>query len=218
MRPHVGQMAGLDLAEHSILAARHRMPDLESSIRLYDGDRLPFPPGTFDVVTSFQVIEHVGDYKKYFSHVLEALKPGGLAIFTTPNKDLRLDPGDKPWNPFHVREFTASELKELLHSWFSSVEIRGLHATPEMEAIERRRCEVSKNSQKATLHPYWKVRTAFLTGIKTVLPESLVMRLRRLLAPPRGTQSGGTQPLLREGLLLHENALGPGARSHGRLR
>src|SRR6266404_2512009 len=99
MRSHVAQIAGLDSAEMSISAAHRRLPDLHSSVRLYDGHRLPFLPGTFDVVTSFQVIEHIGDLKTYLSHILEALKPSGIAIFTTPNKNLRLNPGDKPWNP-----------------------------------------------------------------------------------------------------------------------
>jgi 2-polyprenyl-3-methyl-5-hydroxy-6-metoxy-1,4-benzoquinol methylase len=60
MRPYVAHIAGLDSAETAILAAHQKLPDLQSNIRVYDGKGLPFPPGRFDVVTSFQVIEHVG--------------------------------------------------------------------------------------------------------------------------------------------------------------
>jgi len=181
MRPHVQLIAGLDSAEISILAAHQRFPDLQSNIRLYDGKRLPFPPGSFDVVTSFQVIEHVGDLKTYLSHILEALKPGGIAIFTTPNRNLRLNPGDKPWNLYHVREFAPSELKELLAPCFSTVKMRGLRATPEIESIERKRCEGSKRAAKRILPPYWQVRSTIITQLKSILPEPVLRQMRGLV-------------------------------------
>jgi len=181
MRPYVAQIAGLDSAEISILAAHRRLPDLQSNIRLYDGKRVPFPPGSFDVVTSFQVIEHVGDLKTYLSHILDALKPGGIAIFTTPNRNLRLNPGDKPWNPYHVREFTPSELKELLTKCFSTVEMRGLRATPEMESIERKRCESAKRAAKRVLPPYWQLRSTIITQLKSILPEPVLRQMRGLM-------------------------------------
>jgi SAM-dependent methyltransferase len=196
MRPNVGQIAGLDSAEMSILAAHRRLPDLHSSVRLYNGNRLPFPPGTFDIVTSFQVIEHVGDLKTYFSHILEALKPAGIAIFTTPNKNLRLDPGDKPWNPYHVREFAPSELRELLACYFSTAEVQGMRATPEMDSIERKRCQAAKSAAKRAvkratervLPEYWQVRSSMISQLKSILPE-LVSNLIRGLVRPRGQQS-----------------------------
>ena len=188
MRPFVAQIAGLDSAETAILAAHRRLPDLHSSIRLYDGKGLPFPPGSFDVITSFQVIEHISDLKTYLLHILEALKSGGIAIFTTPNRKLRLNPGDRPWNPYHVREFAPSDLIELLAQSFSKVELRGLRATPEMEFIERSRCEASKRGAKRILPPYWQIRSTMITRLKSILPEPVVNRIRRL-AKPRGEQT-----------------------------
>jgi SAM-dependent methyltransferase len=181
MRPYVTQIAGLDSSETSILAAHRRLPDLQSNVRLYDGKRLPFPPGSFDVVTSFQVIEHVSDLETYLSHILEALKSGGRAIFTTPNRNLRLDPGDQPWNPYHVREFGSSELKELLATCFSTVEIWGLRAMPEMESIERKRCERSKRAAKRILPPYWQVRSTVIAQLKSVLPGPVLRQMRGLV-------------------------------------
>jgi SAM-dependent methyltransferase len=181
MRPYVAQIAGLDSAEISILAAHRRLPDLHANVWLYDGKRLPFPHSSFDVVTSFQVIEHVDDMKTYLSHILEALKSGGKALFTTPNRNLRLNPGDKPWNPYHVCEFAPSELKELLAPCFSTVEMLGLHATSEMESIERKRCERSKRAAKRMLPPYWQVRSTVITQLKSVLPEPVLRQMRGLV-------------------------------------
>jgi SAM-dependent methyltransferase len=171
MRPYVAQIAGLDAAEAAILAAHRRLPDLNSNIRLYNGKGLPFPPGSFDVVTSFQVIEHIHDLKTYLLHIVDALKTGGIAMFTTPNRNLRLNPGDKPLNPYHVREFEPSELRELLARCFSTVEIRGLRATPEMDSIERSRCESGKRAAKKL---YWKAQC------KRILPEAVLNRIRGL--------------------------------------
>lgn len=48
-------------------------------------DRLPFPPGTFDVVTANMVLEHLSDPLAVFLEVRRVLVPGGLFILHTPN-------------------------------------------------------------------------------------------------------------------------------------
>lgn len=42
--------------------------------------------GTFDLVTSMEVIEHVADPRAFVSHLAARLAPGGLIILSTPNK------------------------------------------------------------------------------------------------------------------------------------
>ena len=72
------------------------------------------------------------------------LRPGGLAVFTSPNARLRLEPGMKPWNEFHIHEFAPSALREFLMIRFPSVTIRGLFATDQLYWIERNRAECAK--------------------------------------------------------------------------
>lgn len=180
LRPFVSEIAGLDSAEASIAAAHRRLPDIADMIRLYNGTCAPFPSGSFDVVTSFQVIEHVSDLDTYFAQIVEALKPDGVAVFTTPNKNLRLFPGDTPWNPYHVREFLPSELRQLASQYFSSVELLGLRATPEIESIERKRCEAAKIANHLST-PSSRFRSIIVTRIKKFLPGLTLAKLRRLL-------------------------------------
>ena len=48
---------------------------------------LPFPPESFSLVTSFEVIEHLPNLEAAYQAVKEAfriLKPGGIFVFTTP--------------------------------------------------------------------------------------------------------------------------------------
>lgn len=81
---------------------------------------LPFENETFDYVVSFQVIEHIKRDKLFVEEVMRVLRPGGKFIVSTPNKPMSLTR-----NPWHVREYTADELRRLL-SAFSSVEQLGV--------------------------------------------------------------------------------------------
>ena len=139
-------VSGLDLSERAVEAARRRLRRRSADIQWYQGGCCNYVDDAFDVVTSFQVIEHISDYDTYFGEILRVLRPGGTAIFTTPNAALRLAPGMKPWNEFHVHEFTPVELEDVLASRFHSVTVRGLFGVDELYAIERDRVVSIKES------------------------------------------------------------------------
>ncbi len=84
----------------------------------------PLADATFDLVVSFQVIEHLADPTAYLASIGRMLQPGGLALFTTPNR-LTSD-GE---NPFHVHEYLAEELQQRLGGHFREVEMRGVGAS-----------------------------------------------------------------------------------------
>ena len=177
--------AGVDVSERAIAAARSQNPLINLSFECVSGERLPFADGHFDVVTSFQVIEHLADYSAYLSEIIRVLKPGGMAIFTTPNAAIRLDPGMKPWFPFHIREFSSSELKELLAGWFSNVAVRGLFAIPTLYDIEYNRVQRSRinarNKARAWLPPYVTVRATIIDFVKAVLPKPVVRAVQQIV-------------------------------------
>jgi len=78
----------------------------------------------FDIITSFQVIEHVPDDKKYTATLKQLLNPGGLLIISTPDKKHRLfNYIQQPWNIFHLKEYTPESLEKLLKKYFTKVEI-----------------------------------------------------------------------------------------------
>ncbi len=80
----------------------------------------------FDVICSFQNIEHIRDTGKLLKDILGLLNDNGVFICSTCNiKDA--SPGGKvPFNKFHVKEYLAGEFKELLEGYFGGVEIFGL--------------------------------------------------------------------------------------------
>ena len=76
---------------------------------------LAFAANSFDFVISFQVIEHIKQDVELVREVKRVLKPGGKFIVTTPNAPMSLTR-----NPWHVREYTAEQLQNLLEHEFRS--------------------------------------------------------------------------------------------------
>lgn len=76
---------------------------------------------SFDCVVSFQVIEHIKSDRFYLQEIHRVLKPGGVALITTPNRKMSLSR-----NPWHIREYLADELKNLATEIFSEVQMKGI--------------------------------------------------------------------------------------------
>jgi SAM-dependent methyltransferase len=84
-------------------------------------------PGAFDAVVFLQTIEHVQDPVAVLEHFAALLAPGGVAFVSTPNLLTLAAPGaDKSDNPWHLKEYRASEFRTLCASAFGTVEMLGL--------------------------------------------------------------------------------------------
>jgi SAM-dependent methyltransferase len=130
------KITGLDVDKNEIDHAQKKYGSENCVFKLYDGHRIPFDDHTFDAVVSFQVIEHIQDDENFISEIYRVLKSDGVFIVTTPNKTLRLKPGQKPWNKFHVREYYPGELEVVLKSKFSDVKVWGVFGNEEVQKIE----------------------------------------------------------------------------------
>jgi SAM-dependent methyltransferase len=131
-----------------------------------DAARLPLRSDTFDLVVSFQVIEHLEDPAAYLESMTRLLRPEGAALITTPNV-LQSD-GE---NPFHVHEYEAAELSDLLRGHFDRVEMLGVNARAEAKAYYDARLR--------------RIRTIVRLDplrLRTRLPRSLVEPLFAALA------------------------------------
>jgi ubiquinone/menaquinone biosynthesis C-methylase UbiE len=80
-----------------------------------------FADNSFDCVISFQVIEHIENDHLFLKEINRVLRPDGTAWITTPNRPLSLSR-----NPWHVREYTSSELTDLAKKYFAQVEMKGI--------------------------------------------------------------------------------------------
>ncbi|MBN2064446.1 MAG: methyltransferase domain-containing protein [Sedimentisphaerales bacterium] len=52
---------------------------------LYDGNKVPLADESFDLIVSFQVLEHVGSIDTIINESLRLLKPGGIMYHVCPN-------------------------------------------------------------------------------------------------------------------------------------
>lgn len=78
-----------------------------------------YSPEFFDVITSFEVIEHINNPLEEMGHINQLLRKGGLFYCTTPNFNslLRFQLGNK-WNviayPEHLSYYTPKTINHLL--------------------------------------------------------------------------------------------------------
>ena len=93
------------------------------NVEYYDMEVPPidFENCSFDSVVSFQVIEHIEEDIDFVREVARVLRPGGKFVVSTPNAPMSLTR-----NPWHVREYNADELRNLLECHFSKVEAYGV--------------------------------------------------------------------------------------------
>ncbi len=92
-----------------------------------------FSDNSFDRIFSFQVIEHIEDDHLFLSEINRILKPGGIALITTPNR-----PRSLSRNPWHTREYTAQELTDLAKKYFSGVEMKGITGNEKIQQYYER--------------------------------------------------------------------------------
>jgi 2-polyprenyl-3-methyl-5-hydroxy-6-metoxy-1,4-benzoquinol methylase len=106
-------VVGVDIHAETVAHARRRY---ELDVRIGDVGKLPFANGEFDLVVSFETIEHVPDPEGALSEFARVLAPDGVLIVSTPNATEYLVE-----NPFHQRELTPVEFFAALDARFVTV-------------------------------------------------------------------------------------------------
>ncbi len=116
------QVWAIDIDGPTVAHARRAFGSANLCFINADGGCLPFPTGAMDLIVAFEVIEHVLDQGGMIGELARVLKPGGLALISTPDKATYSD-ARQYVNPFHLREFYREDFLELLHSKFASVRL-----------------------------------------------------------------------------------------------
>jgi SAM-dependent methyltransferase len=162
-------VTGVDLSSAAIELARQNFEQqgLQADLRVADGEQLPFPDGTFDLVFAHGVIQYTPDTQKIVDECHRVLKPGGEAVFQVYNRiswlnalsklmKVPLEHEDAPV----LEKFSAGEFRAFLRSF------RDVRLVEERFPV------------KSRLHGGWKgtlFNTCFV-GAFNALPRSLVRR------------------------------------------
>ena len=81
------RVVGVEVEPDYVHYASIRVRQLsKADVLLYDGDHLPLPAATFDVIDSIQVIEHVENPQLYIDELLRVMKPGAVCLLEWPNR------------------------------------------------------------------------------------------------------------------------------------
>lgn len=138
-------VVAVDISADAVAFAAERYRAGNLSFQVIDGSGpLPFADGQFDVVLSFQVIEHVHDTATYLREARRVLKPGGVMIIVTPDRTLRLLPFQKPWNRWHVREYSMASLERMVAPWLQVEAMQHMGAVDAVAQVEIRRYRLAK--------------------------------------------------------------------------
>jgi ubiquinone/menaquinone biosynthesis C-methylase UbiE len=142
---------------------------------------MPFSSNLFDVVTSFETIEHV-DAKKFLNEISRVLKKDGKLILSTPQKKGLSN------SPYHIKEFSKDELYHLLKKYFKSVKIFG--------QVSSVKAQKAWNDFMSSQESRKKIIIFDTLGFRKLFPKELKERIWKPLGnlvSKRGTQEKLTE-------------------------
>ena len=115
-------VVGVEIDAETVAAARLRYPGVE----FVEGDvgKLPFPDHHFDVITSFETLEHIPEPQTCLEEFRRVLKPGGVLIISTPDKTIYNQHLAEP-NPYHLHEMEREEFRRNLLQRFKNIALYG---------------------------------------------------------------------------------------------
>jgi ubiquinone/menaquinone biosynthesis C-methylase UbiE len=118
-------VVGIDISEQAVDYAQSHYASEDVAFEVGDGTKLPFVEEEFDVVTSFETVEHVPDYELFLAELRRVLKPGGTLMMSTPNREFTNPLGSvqsAPPSTHHIHEWRLSEFRPLLSRYFEGID------------------------------------------------------------------------------------------------
>lgn len=113
------RVKGIDIAADAIEYAQTHDPEAHVEFIQDDVTKMQnVQDAEVDVVVSFELIEHIEDHDAFLSQVKRVMKPGGIFIVSTPNKN-----NYPEGNHFHVKELYPQEFESKLKEHFINVQL-----------------------------------------------------------------------------------------------
>lgn len=155
----------IDLSPDAAAATARRCADVPGIVTALAGSALqiPLPDATADVFISLETFEHLPDQEAFLKEAHRLLKPGGMLICSTPNRQV-YNPGrslqSKPWNRFHIREYDQAEFVGALREYFPDCTLYGQNPVR-----------------------WWRARA--MEALAKAIPGNVAVRINQALKLPR---------------------------------
>ncbi|MBI3209355.1 MAG: methyltransferase domain-containing protein [Candidatus Solibacter usitatus] len=115
-------VTGIDVSPDAIAYARDNFTKTNVMFQVAAAEQTQLEPASFDLITAFEMIEHLTDARAFLAEAKRLLTPTGQLVVSTPNRlyyeETRRVAGP---NPFHTHEFDFAEFQSLLAEFFPSV-------------------------------------------------------------------------------------------------
>lgn len=117
---------GVDVSREALIYANQHYGNHHNiGFVLSDACHLPFRDNTFDVVVSFETIEHLHYPEIFLQRIACVLKMNETLIVSTPNGQIYSQKQKPSLNSFHFREFNIKDFSQLLSTCFVNIEFYG---------------------------------------------------------------------------------------------
>lgn len=117
-------VVGIDISAEAVETAAREYQAHNLRFEQASAVDLPFSDASFDLITAFEVIEHLNDWSPLLREAKRLLAPGGQCIVSTPNRLYYAESRKKSGpNPYHLHEFEFEEFRQALLEHFPSVRL-----------------------------------------------------------------------------------------------
>lgn len=186
-------VVGLDRSAEAADYGRKQYASSRLRFMCADATAIPIRSEMLDAVVAMEMIEHIDDDKGVLAEVWRVLKRSGLLLVSTPNK-LVTGIGEKPSNPFHVREYTPDEFRALLGGVFREVSLYGQEVTPSFRVWQDNMARIWHNlALIPVLYNELHALRARVEMDERLTGLSWLRRLKRLLVGPRSNDTARSE-------------------------
>jgi GT2 family glycosyltransferase/ubiquinone/menaquinone biosynthesis C-methylase UbiE/glycosyltransferase involved in cell wall biosynthesis len=113
-------VTGVDISNDAVKHATAKYNRSNLTFQQGSATALPFTDASFDVVISFETIEHLAEQEQMISELRRVLRPEGVLLISSPNRPVYSEESGEH-NEFHVKELDFNEFDTLLKSKFDKI-------------------------------------------------------------------------------------------------
>jgi 2-polyprenyl-3-methyl-5-hydroxy-6-metoxy-1,4-benzoquinol methylase len=127
-------VVGIDISQEAIAHGLEKYGDVD--LRVGAAEELPFANEMFDLVLSFDLLEHIAEVDQCLSEAHRVIRSGGYYLFQTPNKYFNavfetLSQKSMKWRQVHQSLHTPRQLRERLKKHGFEVEFARMNTVNE---------------------------------------------------------------------------------------